>query len=396
MPDTGPRPAIDGRRPATQALHAGAARPRVQGAIVTPIFQVSTFEYHGESYHDVGYMRLSNTPNHRVLGERIAALENTEAAFVAGSGMAAITGALLSVLSSGDHLLVQDVLYGGTTGLLSKELVRLGITHTRIDAQAPDKWAAALEPTTKAIYVESITNPLVQVADLEAVPEFAREHGLVSIIDNTFASPVNFRPAELGFDLVIESCTKYMNGHNDLVAGSVAGSAARVRRIKELHDHLGGSLDAHACYLLERGLKTLDVRVQRQNENAFAIARFLEAHPAITRVHYPGLESHPQHERAAHLFQGFGGMLSFELEGDIDDAERFLARLTLPAVAASLGGVESLIVRPAAAVHSGLSAEERARSGISDTLIRFSIGLEDEEDLMTDLEEALAAAAVTV
>lgn len=312
---------------------------------MTPIFQVSTFEYHGESYHDIGYMRLSTTPNHRVLAERIAALEATESAFVAASGMAAITGALLSVLSSGDHVLVQDVLYGGTTGLLANELDRLGITHTQIDAQSPETWAAALEPTTKAIYVESLTNPLVQVADLEAVPAFAREHGLVSIIDNTFASPVNLRPTELGFDLVIESCTKYMNGHNDLVAGSVAGSAERVRRIKELHDHLGGSLDAHACYLLERGIKTLDVRVRRQNENALAIARFLEAHPAIAHVHYPGLEGHTQHERAARLFDGFGGMLAFELEGDVDDAERFLAALTLPAVAASLGGVESLIVR---------------------------------------------------
>lgn len=361
---------------------------------MTPIFQVSTFEYHGQSYHDVGYMRLSNTPNHRVLTERIAALESAEAAFVAGSGMAAITGALLSVLSSGDHVLVQDVLYGGTTGLLSRELVRLGIAHTRIDAQAPDTWPAALEPTTKAIYVESLTNPLVQVADLEAVPGFAREHGLVSIIDNTFASPVNLRPAELGFDLVIESCTKYMNGHNDLVAGSVAGSAERVRRIKELQDHLGGSLDAHACYLLERGMKTLDVRVRRQNENALAIARFLETHPAVAHVHYPGLEGHPQHERAARLFDGFGGMLAFELDGDIDEAERFLAGLTLPAVAASLGGVESLIVRPAAAVHSGLTPEARARSGISDTLIRFSVGLEDAGDLIADLERTLAAAAV--
>lgn len=394
MPENGPRPTTDEHRPATKTLHAGAARPRIEGAIVTPIFQVSTFEYHGQSYHDVGYMRLSNTPNHRVLTERIAALESAEAAFVAGSGMAAITGALLSVLSSGDHVLVQDVLYGGTTGLLSKELVRLGIAHTRIDVQAPDTWPAALEPTTKAIYVESLTNPLVQVADLEAVPGFAREHGLVSIIDNTFASPVNLRPAELGFDLVIESCTKYMNGHNDLVAGSVAGSAERVRRIKELQDHLGGSLDAHACYLLERGMKTLDVRVRRQNENALAIARFLETHPAVAHVHYPGLEGHPQHERAARLFDGFGGMLAFELDGDIDEAERFLAGLTLPAVAASLGGVESLIVRPAAAVHSGLTPEARARSGISDTLIRFSVGLEDAGDLIADLERTLAAAAV--
>lgn len=389
-------PLTDGHRRATKALHAGAPRPRIEGAVATPIFQASTFEYHGESYHDVGYMRLSNTPNHQVLAERIAALEGAEAALVASSGMAAITGALLSVLSSGDHILVQDCLYGGTTGLLSNELVRLGIAHTQIDPQAPDTWAAALRPTTKAIYVESLTNPLVQVADLASVPSFAREQGLVTIIDNTFASPVNFRPAELGFDLVVESCTKYMNGHNDVIAGSVAGSAERLRRIKILQDHLGGSLDAHACYLLERGLKTLDVRVRRQNENALAIARFLEEHAAVGGVHYPGLKSHPHHERATRLFDGFGGMLAFELEGDVDEAERFLAGLTLPAVAASLGGVESLIVRPAAAVHSGLSPEERARSGISDALIRFSVGLEDASDLIADLETALASAAVAV
>lgn len=214
----------DGRRLATKALHVGAPRPRLGGAVATPIFQASTFEYHGESYQDIGYMRLSNTPNHWVLAERIAALEGAEAALVTASGMAAITATFLSVLSSGDHLLVQDCLYGGTTGLLSKELARLGIRHTQIDAQAPETWPEALEPTTKAIYIESLTNPLVQVADLESVPAFAREQGLVSIIDNTFASPVNFRPAELGFDLVVESCTKYMNGHNDVVAGSVAGS----------------------------------------------------------------------------------------------------------------------------------------------------------------------------
>ncbi len=376
-------------RKSTQAVHAGAIHPRMEGALTTPIFQTSTYEYHGEKYHDVGYLRLSNSPNHRVLDHRIAAMESTEAALVSASGMASISATLLTHLATGDHMLVQDCLYGGTTGLLTNEFARLNIGHTPVDAQDPESWARHLEATTKVIYVESLTNPLIQVADLEAVVAFAREHGLVSIIDNTFASPVNFRPAELGFDLVLESATKYMNGHTDLCAGVVAGSRARVWDIKVTLDHLGGVLDPHACFLLERGLKTLPVRVRAQNRSAQGMAEFLESHHGVRKVHYPGLESHAQHQRASRLFDGFGGMLSFELEGGVEEAEAFLSRLTLPTHAASLGGAESLIVRPAAAIHGALSPEERARSGISDTLIRFSVGLEEEEDLLEDLEQAL-------
>jgi cystathionine beta-lyase/cystathionine gamma-synthase len=238
--------------------------------------------------------------------------------------------------------------------------------------------------------VESITNPLVQVADLEAVVVFAREHGLVTVIDNTFASPVNFRPAELGIDLIMESATKYLNGHTDICAGVVAGSKEQVSRIKVTLDHLGGVLDSHACFLLERGLKTLPVRVREQNATAQRIAEFLEGHHRVEHVNYPGLASHAQNQRAARLFDGYGGMLSFELAGGVDEAEEFLGKLTVPAHAASLGGAESLIVRPAAATHGGVPPEERARSGISDSLIRFSVGLEDVEDLMEDLGRALA------
>lgn len=384
----------DARSPATRALHAGSLRPRVEGAVVTPIFQSSTYEYHGESYHDAGYMRLSTTPNHVVLGKRIAALEGAEAALVTASGMAAISASLLTVLSAGDHVLVQDCLYGGTTGLVTRDLPRWGIEHTPIDPQEPASWAARLRPSTRAIYVETLTNPLVQMADLEAVVDFAREHDLVSLIDNTFASPVNFRPAERGFELVLESCTKYMNGHSDIVAGSVAGTPDRIGAIKRTLDHLGGSLDAHACFLLERGLKTLPLRMARQNESALAVARFLEGHPAVSRVRYPGLPAHAQHERASRLLEGFGGMLSFELAGGMDVAEAFLARLELAAVAVSLGGTESLIVRPAAAIHSGLTAEEREAMGITEGLVRLSIGLEDPDDLIADFERALEAAAV--
>lgn len=374
----------------TEAIHAGAIHPRIRGAVTTPIFQSSTYEYHGEEYHNVGYMRLSNSPNHLVLADRIAVLEGTETALATASGMASISAILFTLLSSGDHILVQDCLYGGTNTLLHHHFPRLNISHTPLDPQDPGTWEAQVQPNTKAVYVETLTNPLVQVADLEAIATFAKEKGLVSIIDNTFASPVNFRPAEVGFDLVLESATKYMNGHTDIIAGVVAGSREMVWEIKLTLDHLGGVLDTHTCYLLERGLKTLPVRVREQNASALRIASFLEGHPMVSRVNYPGLRSHAQHQRAARLFDGFGGMLSFELEGGVSEAEAFLGKLTIPTHAASLGGVESLAVRPAVATHGGLSPEERARSGISDTLIRFSVGLEDVEDLIQDLDQALA------
>jgi cystathionine beta-lyase/cystathionine gamma-synthase len=303
--------------------------------------------------------------------------------------MAAISAALLTFLSTGDHLLVQDCLYGGTTSLLNHELSRMGISHTPLDPQNPDSWEDLIQPTTRLVYVESLTNPLLQVADLEAVVAFARDHDLISVIDNTFASPVNFRPAELGFDLVLESATKYLNGHTDICAGVVAGARESVFNIKVTLDHLGGVLDSHACFLLERGLKTLPIRVRAQNESAQVIAEYLAGHPRVQRVNYPGLDHHAQHERASRLFDGFGGMLSFELVGGAVAAESFLNRVTVPAHAASLGGTESLIVRPAAATHGGVDPEERARSGITEGLIRFSVGLEDLDDLLADLAAAL-------
>jgi cystathionine beta-lyase/cystathionine gamma-synthase len=376
----------------TKAVHAGEPRPRIGGAVAMPIFQTSTYDYEGETdYHDIRYARLSNSPNHLALHAKLAALENAEAALVTASGMAAISGVLLSVLRSGNHVLAQDCLYGGTHSLITKDLPAYGISHTLVDRKDRDAWERALRPETKAIYVETLTNPLVQIPDLEGVVEFARANGLISIIDNTFASPVNFRPAEIGFDLSVHSATKYLNGHNDLIAGAVIGSADHVQRTKHLHDHMGGSLDPHACFLLHRALKTLGVRVRRQNESASRIAGFLAEHPATKAVHYPGLESHEEHELALRLFDGTGGMLSFELDGDVERAERFLAALEIPIVAPSLGGVDSLVIRPAAAVHVALSAEERAASGISDALIRFSVGLEDADDLIADLEQALAA-----
>ena len=376
----------------TKLIHAGEPDPLIGGAVTMPIFQSSTFEYAGEtSYHDLRYIRLNNTPNHTVLHAKLAALENAEAALVAGSGMAAISAALLTVLARGGHLIAQDCVYGGTHDLLVDEFPGFGMAVDFIDGNEPATWREALRPDTRAIYVEAMSNPLLQVSDLQAAVDFAAQNGLVSIIDNTFASPINFRPPEIGFDLSIHSGTKYLNGHTDIVAGAVIGRAELVESVKHTLNHLGGSLDPHACFLLHRGMKTLAVRVRHQNESALKLARWLEAHRAVARVNYPGLESHPNHLRACELFDGFGGVLSFELHGGVDAAIGFIERVTIPISAPSLGGVESLITLPATTSHSGMSAQERARAGISDGLIRLSVGLESSDDLLEDFETALGA-----
>ena len=376
----------------TKLIHAGEPDPPIEGAVSMPIFQSSTFEYSGAtSYHDLKYIRLNNTPNHVALHQKLAALENAEAALVTASGMAVISTTLLTLLSSGDHVLAQDCLYGGTHDLITKDLPTLGISYDFIDADNPDSWEHQLRTDTKAIYVETMTNPLLQVGDLKAVVEFANAHGLVSVIDNTFASPVNFRPPEWGFDLSLHSCTKYLNGHSDIVAGAVIGRADLIEKITHKLNHLGGSLDPHACFLLHRGLKTLALRVRFQNESTLKIARFLEEHPAVKKVNYPGLRSHPRHQRACELFDGFSGMLSFELKGGVKAAECFMQNTTIPFVAPSLGGVESLITRPATTSHSGMSPEDRQKLGISESLIRVSVGIEATEDIIEDFDQALKA-----
>ena len=374
----------------TKLIHAGEPEPLINGAVSMPIFQSSTFEYTDQtSYHDLKYIRLNNTPNHVALHQKLASLENAETALVTASGMAAITTTLLTVLSSGDHLLAQGCLYGGTHDFITKDFATFGISYDFIDGDDPDSWKLKLRSNTKAIYVETLTNPLLQVADLEAVVKFAREHGLISLIDNTFASPINFRPPEWGFDLSIHSCTKYLNGHSDIVAGAVIGHVDLIEKIMHKLNHLGGSLDPHACFLLHRGIKTLAVRMKYQSESALKIASFLEDHQMTKKVNYPGLESHPQHQRASELFDGFSGMLSFELKGDVDAAERFIQNTTLPIVAPSLGGVETLITRPVTTSHSGMSLEDQQTLGISDNLIRVSVGIEATEDLIEDFNQAM-------
>ncbi len=378
-------------RPETALIHAGEARPRIEGAVNLPVFQSSTFEVSRDGdYHDVRYARLSNTPNHAVLHAKLAAIESAEAALVTASGMAAISATLLSLLRSGDHLIAHRTLYGGTHDLIAKDLPGLGIDHTFVDADENRDWESALRPSTRLFYVETFTNPLLEVLDLDGVVTFCRKHGLVSVIDNTLATPINFRPAERGFDLVVHSASKYLNGHSDIVAGAVVGTAKRVQAAKHKLDHLGGSLDPHACFLLHRGMKTLALRVRHQNASALRIAHLLEQHPAVHHVNYPGLESHSQHARSRALFPGHGGLLSFELVGGLPAAERFFARVTLPTNAPSLGGAETLMTRPALTSHAGLPPEERRRLGVSDALVRLSVGLEATEDLIDDLERALA------
>ena len=376
----------------TKLIHAGEPHPLIQGAVSMPIFQSSTFEYTGQdSYHDLRYIRLNNTPNHVALHDKLAALENGEAAVVTGSGMAAISTTLLTLLSSGDHFLAQDCLYGGTHDLITKDLPAYGISYDFICGDDSDSWKNLLRSNTKAVYVESITNPLMQVADLKAIVKFSREHGLCSIIDNTFTSPINFRPLELGFDLSIHSCSKYLNGHSDIVAGAIIGGAELITKITHKLNHLGGTLDPHACFLLHRGMKTLAVRVRQQNSSAKDIAEFLESRPEVERVHYPGLASHSQHQRAKELFDGFGGMLSFELKGGLETAQRFIENTTIPICAPSLGGVESLITRPVTTSHACLSPQECREVGISESLIRISVGLEATADLLMDFKQALRA-----
>jgi cystathionine beta-lyase/cystathionine gamma-synthase len=377
----------------TKLIHAGEPVPRIHGAVTMPIFQSSTFTYEGQtSYHDLKYIRLNNTPNHFALQQKLAAIEGAEAALVTGSGMAAISTSLLTLLRAGDHLLAQRCLYGGTRDFITADLPAMGITVDFIDADDPGSWAAQIRPTTRAIYVETLSNPLLEIGDLPGVVAFARARGIVSIIDNTFASPVNFRPIERGFDLSIHSCTKYLNGHSDIVAGAVIGKASLVSAITHKLNHLGGCLNPDTCSLLHRGIKTLALRVAAQSKSALEIARMLSRHPVVSRVNYPGLESHPRHARARELLDGFGGMLSFELRGGVEAAEYFLRRVTIPLIAPSLGGVETLVIRPAVSSHAGLSAEARRDLGISDGLVRVSVGIEATSDLIEDFQNALDGA----
>jgi cystathionine gamma-synthase/cystathionine gamma-lyase/cystathionine beta-lyase len=377
----------------TLAVHSGARRPGPEGSVVFPIYQSTVFTYdEAAGYHDIKYLRLSSTPSQHYLHDKLAALEGSEAALATSSGMAAVTGCLMSQVKAGDHIIAGDTLYGGTHTFLKDHAPLHGVTTTFVDPAKPETWKAALRPTTRVFLVESITNPLMRVARHKEVVQFAREHRLVTIIDNTFATPVNFRPIGFGYDLAFHSATKYLNGHSDLVAGCVVGSKEMVEKVRHTINHYGGILDPHAGFLLARGIKTLALRVRQQGTNAMALARSLAANPKVAAVNYPGLETHPDHRHAREIFAGFGGMLSFRLKGGLAAVERFIPALTIPYHAPSLGGVETLVVRPAVTSHAGIPKAERETLGITEDLVRVSSGIEATEDLVEDFRQAIERA----
>lgn len=334
------------------------------------------------------YTRYGN-PTLTVAENKIAELEHAEAALVTASGSAAISSTLLSILQSGDELIATRQLYGGSYRLMRDILPRMGIkvVHVGTDLEGMHR---AVSAKTRAFYVESPTNPTLGFVDLKKVADFCRRRRLTAIVDNTFATPVLQKPLEMGFDLAVHSATKYLAGHSDIVAGAVAGSRERVRKVREMMIALGGSLDPDAAYLLIRGLKTLELRVRRQCENAMAVAELLEGHPKVERVHYPGLVSHPHHKLAKAQMKGFGGMLAFDLKGGLPAARRFCDRTRVFLLAVSLGGVESLIVLPIYTSHYRMSTAELAAAGVRPGTVRMSVGLEDAADLLDDLRQALA------
>jgi cystathionine beta-lyase/cystathionine gamma-synthase len=376
--------------PSTRAVHAGSPAPEPGAPVVLPIHQTSTFYTDAEPSGEVRYTRYGTNPNHEALAIKLAALEGADDAIAVASGNAACALALLSCVAAGGHIAAQQELYGGTLRILDREMPRLGVDVTYVRRAAD--WAAALRPNTGVILMEVPVNPTLHVPDVAAAAAIARQRGIPLVVDATFATPINFRPLEHGADLVFHSATKYLGGHSDLTAGVVAGGATLVGAVKELHKSFGPVLDPHAVWLLERGIKTLDVRMARHNSNGLAIARWLEQHPAVEHVFYPGLPSHPDHARAASLFSGFGGVVSLTVRGGDAAALRVTQRLRLMCVAPSLGGVETLVSMPLFTSHAALTREQRHEAGIGDGFIRLALGIEDAPDLIADLEQALDTA----
>jgi methionine-gamma-lyase len=382
----------------TLALH-GAEHLNKTHALSAPIWQTTSFladspEAYAEtaaSMHPSEFYTRYGNPTHERVEHTLAMLEGGEAALVTGSGMGAITLAVMSQIKSGDHVITQSDLYAGARALLRDFVPRWGIETTFVDQTKTEEFEAALRPNTRLIYLESPSNPLLRLTDLKAIASLARSRGITTIIDNTFATPVNQRPLELGIDVVIHSATKYLGGHHDLTAGAVVSSKELIAQAWKLGVVFGSVLSPFEAWLLMRGIRTLGLRVERHNQNAMALAQFLESHAKVLRVNYPGLESHAQHQLARQQMSGFTGMLSFELDGGVDAAERFISKLKLAAYTGSLGGVETLIVRPAAMWSHQLTPEQRRSTGISEGLFRVSVGLEDERDLIKDFKQALEA-----
>ncbi len=373
----------------TTAIHGLPRRKPDWSPVVPPVMQSSTFVNPIGSEEEVIYSRYGNNPAQLELARKYSMLEGAEDAVFLASGMGATALAHLTVLRPGDHLLSSEWIYGGTLRLFNEELARFGIEVGYVNPDQPRLWRKSVKKRTRAIFVETPTNPLMRVLDLTPVAQTAKEYGLALLVDSTFASPINFRPLEHGADVVITSATKYLNGHSDIVAGAVAGSASFTEEVMRLMRLWGQSIDPHVAWLIDRGMRTLAVRMERHNANGLAVAQWAEQHAGIARVHYPGLPSHPDHAHAQAVLGGFGGMVGLELKGGAKAAERFLKKLKVFIHAPSLAGVESLVSEPRLTSHKGLGEDARARMGIPDGFLRLSCGIEDSGDLIADLQQAL-------
>jgi len=369
----------------TVCTHVGELKDEQFKGATSPLYMSTSYAY--EDVDVKRYPRYFNTPNQEALGKKIAALEFTEAGLIFGSGMAAVSTSMLAFLQKGDHVVVQQTIYGGTYNFIVEEFPKYGIEYDFTTGFSKSEFEEKIKPNTKVIYIETPSNPLMRITDLEMIAGLSKNHGLVSMIDNTFASPINQNPALYGIDIIIHSATKYMGGHSDILAGAVACSNEHMSRIWNLAKNLGGSLSDYTVWLLERSIKTMGIRVKAQNRNAKKLAKWLESHPLVSKVYYPGLRSHEDFSVAKKQMKGYTGMLSFELIPSID-SESFMKALLLVKQSMSLAGVESTILSPAKTSHALLSAEERERQGISANLMRFSVGIEDKRDLIADLEQA--------
>lgn len=371
----------------TICTHTGEIEDKQFKGSVSPIYMATSYAF--DEVDIKRYPRYFNTPNQHYLAKKIAALEHTEAAMIFGSGMAALSTMLLAFLKNGDHIVFQGTLYGGTVSFIREELPRFGIEYTIANGYEVSDLEKAIKPNTKVIHIETPSNPLLTITDLRGVAALAKSRNILTTIDNTFASPINQNPIDFGIDVVMHSATKYLGGHSDILAGAVASSKENMETIWQVAKNLGGSLSDFMVWMLERSIKTLALRVKAQNRNAKRMAKFLDKHKDIKHVYYPGLKSHPQHELAKSQMRGFGGMLSFELNDGLD-ALKFQKKLQLIKPAMSLAGVESTMVSPYLTSHASLSQKEREALGIRNGLIRFSVGIESKQDLMDDIEQAIA------
>lgn len=373
----------------TTAVHGGASRPGPGTGVASPLVQSVNYVQEPGTSEGLLYTRYGNTPNAVLVQKRLAMLEGAESALVLSSGMGATACAMLALLRPGDHLISSSWIYGGTRRLFTEDIIGMGIEVSFVNPLEPRGWRKALKKNTRVIFLESPVNPTCRVIELNSLQSLAHSEGIALVLDSTFASPVNFRPIEHGVDVVIHSATKYLNGHHDILAGVVCGSEPFIDEVRRKMTVWGQAPDPFACWLLERGLKTIDVRVKRQNENAMRVAEWCSKRPEIAKVHYPGLPSHPDHQIAKTLLDGFGGMLALELNGGGPAAVKFVKKLQIFTYAASLGGVDSLVIEPRYSSHEHMTPEEREKIGIPDGFLRVSIGIENAEDLIADIEQAL-------